>query len=589
LCLFLHWLHTSYTRTKCKNLCRLKENFQEESAADEHPAQSTPPITDKVAEHIKNTFFIRPSFAWHTNNMTEKAPTDIPISHLADIEQKTITPWDVDEQNLSHFPKGNYVIDYQVFHTKSTDESQAIEFIQPLTEWLTMPVVLTWDDGQTITREVELSIEKDRDSEKSTIIRLRLKPFERQKLLSFQVSQTDAIVKLVWQLYHSHKDAAAVVHLHAFVQTISDDTAEGFSVGGDDRRAEIRKAYGDLLKREPQPMELLTAHNIYKNNSWNIESVEQYIKFTDEYRELTKNTMSGEGGKTDPSDDARKAAESLQRADTLNENQEHKQSLNKQLQMYRMIINAYENILTRLPTNDELDRFHMIMVQDSSFDLTKLRKNLMASSEYKRLQALQTNKVHAELPGNVTDAQLELNITYVYQSVYPGMRPTKDMMAFLKAKYVGYNLSDPKLKRLLLLLRDLDESNKGSGKSTSPIGWMSGSMRVDEAAYDSAEFDKPQTDDWNLSMDDINKVLNLTSRTNDKMTADIKQKQEFDPEICSDFMKALGSNKPNEADNMQPTDKRNTPMCVQKYYEMKNNQNVGYYGPGTANNENKGG
>jgi hypothetical protein len=133
----------------------------------------------------------------------------------------------------------------------------------------------------------------------------------------------------------------------------------------------------------------------------------------------------------------------------------------KRIETYRLIIDKFQHVLDRMPTNKELVYYTYKLLNDSTFTMDKLQNILQGSKEYSILEKNQSNLVNGELPGNITDAQLTMDITNKYNQVF-GDQPSTEMLGFLKMKYISYKLDEHKLDRLLRFLRDLDTSNSSS-------------------------------------------------------------------------------------------------------------------------------
>lgn len=130
----------------------------------------------------------------------------------------------------------------------------------------------------------------------------------------------------------------------------------------------------------------------------------------------------------------------------------------KRMELYKTIMQVYEDTLHRLPNKDELDYYTYSMVKDSSFTTSRMKTLLESSKEYEILIKNQTNLVNATLPGQVSEAQLTFMVREEYQEVFGGM-PSEEVEEFLKTKYVEYKLNKTKFHNLLLLLKTIDEDN----------------------------------------------------------------------------------------------------------------------------------
>jgi len=114
-----------------------------------------------------------------------------------------------------------------------------------------------------------------------------------------------------------------------------------------------------------------------------------------------------------------------------------------------IITETFNHLLDRNPTSIELDRYVNLFQTDAEFTKEKLEFILMTSDEYIRLQKAQTNEVYATLPGNMTDRQLTLKVTTLYQSTTGSAYIDEDTMRFLKKKYIEFNMSDDKMREFI--------------------------------------------------------------------------------------------------------------------------------------------
>jgi hypothetical protein len=375
------------------------------------------------------------------------------------------------------------------------------------------------------------------------------------------------------------------------------------------RKHDVTLVFSNLLSRDPTDKEMQTAYDVYMKNDWNLKSVETHVKFLEEYQRKTAidsvatspelGKGGGGGGGVFPTGFVsglvnrvgEHAARSMSRvmppasAPALNEETElwlhrsetsqeklaDKNKLSRQLRDYKDIIRVFEKVLQRLPSNDELDMYQNEMEKDTSFDSDKLKKRLIRSSEYKQLQSLQTNKVDAELPGNVTDAQLNLNITTIYQSVYPDLHPNGEFMEFLKEKYIDYQLNDQKLKQLLLLLKDLDaQPHVYHGKhAAARTGWMSGSEGI--AMVD------PTAKDLDQLLKAIREKKLSSCIASSKQVAN--EPIFYDVEACNNLMHAQGKKQYELSEYIERRNKDELgSVCARNYFHIKNDSKLAYQG-----------
>lgn len=135
------------------------------------------------------------------------------------------------------------------------------------------------------------------------------------------------------------------------------------------------------------------------------------------------------------------------------------EELRKKFNTYDCIVRTFQTILDRMPTSVELDKYYIRMTRDPKITKDKLRDILQASAEYKRMYMNQKNDVFTDLPANTTDAQATSVVRDVYMKVM-GSNPSEAVEAFLKDKYVGFELDEHKLKRYIGALADLDRKNE---------------------------------------------------------------------------------------------------------------------------------
>lgn len=190
----------------------------------------------------------------------------------------------------------------------------------------------------------------------------------------------------------------------------------------------MNKIYKELLKREPTAYEL----SLYSEYQSDKPVIVSKIKTTGEY--------------SDRHNGVHKVVEHFTDANTVSD---------QTLENYRQIINIYNKTLDRMPTKYELEFYENKMKE--GFSTGQLQTVLESSREYFILQKNQTNVVNGELPGNITDAQITLDVREVYASIYGADKlPSEYLEDFLKRKYVEYNIDKKKLKQFILLIQNLD-------------------------------------------------------------------------------------------------------------------------------------
>lgn len=241
---------------------------------------------------------------------------------------------------------------------------------------------------------------------------------------------------------------AVSVNIYSSYQN-SRKNIEKFSVSNDTIYLNtINKVFMENLLRPPESFEIDNVKPLMKS-SLDSETILNIIKQTDEYQEIIKvktaiDSSSGIPNQlADPTSDLNIALESLNSKERMN--------------IYKDIINAYETNLDRMPTMRELNYYSYRITKDPNFTATDLITILVSSTEHKILEKNQTNIVNGELPGNVTDAQLTLQVRDIYQQVFEtDSFPNKELEDFLKTKYVEYLLDNVRLTNLLLFLKAAD-------------------------------------------------------------------------------------------------------------------------------------
>jgi adenylate cyclase class IV len=286
-------------------------------------------------------------------------------------------------------------------------------------------------------------------------------------------------------------------------------------------RIAIMSVFNQLLQRDPHEYEVLYYRKMMNSPS-DTNKVEVALRESGEFRDvLSRVNSQAKQANKDPStqslellqkamemNELSKAASILDQVDkrTSSNTKTNPQALaseaikgvdlSKRMDLYRSIVQVYERNLQRLPNMYELNFYTYQLIKEKDFNLTKLEMILQSSKEYEILQKNQTNTVYGDLPGNVTDAQLIYEVGLVYKQVFQD-EPNRDMLNFLKHKYVQYQLDKNKLNKLLLTLRDIDKgklmnesSNSNSNKTTSLLGRKTGPS--DGQIFEDASFGEVQ-------------------------------------------------------------------------------------------------
>ncbi len=113
------------------------------------------------------------------------------------------------------------------------------------------------------------------------------------------------------------------------------------------------------------------------------------------------------------------------------------------------VTEIYNEILFRNPDDAELYSFSKMLKTDKTFDLEKLKQLLYASEEYKRMEKTQTNQVHANLMGGVSERQLTFAVNTIYKEVAGSDLTDYDTLKFLKKKFLEFNLDQEKFKKFI--------------------------------------------------------------------------------------------------------------------------------------------
>jgi len=113
------------------------------------------------------------------------------------------------------------------------------------------------------------------------------------------------------------------------------------------------------------------------------------------------------------------------------------------------VTEIYNNILNRLPNEQELYNYAKMLKEDKTFTNDKLKQVLYASDEYQRLEQTQSNQVYSNVIGGVTDRQITLIVMTIYKEVVGKETIDADELHFLKKKLVDFNLDEAIFKKFL--------------------------------------------------------------------------------------------------------------------------------------------
>lgn len=110
------------------------------------------------------------------------------------------------------------------------------------------------------------------------------------------------------------------------------------------------------------------------------------------------------------------------------------------------VIMVFNEVLQRNPDREELYQFSLMLKDDKTFNVDKLKQILIVSEEYKRMEKTQSNIAFTSLRGEVTDRQLTMLVYKLYKDVTQKEYVDEDTLRFLKKKYTEFNLDDAMLK-----------------------------------------------------------------------------------------------------------------------------------------------
>ena len=228
------------------------------------------------------------------------------------------------------------------------------------------------------------------------------------------------------------------------------------------QRETIVSVFRNYLNREPTEEEIASYSRVMLNSN-DVMSLIDAVKASDDFKMTVDKTRVN----TDPStNEMLLDASEIKDSPLLKDIK--KVSFDKRLDTYRQVIDIYVKVLERMPTNKELVYYSHRMLTDKEFTEDKLARILESSNERKILENNQTNVVNAQLPGNITHAQMEMDVTNKYKSLY-NVEPPQEVVDFLIHKYQDYKLDEKKLDKLLLLMNDIDvlETQKNSKTSST--------------------------------------------------------------------------------------------------------------------------
>lgn len=135
------------------------------------------------------------------------------------------------------------------------------------------------------------------------------------------------------------------------------------------------------------------------------------------------------------------------------------------------VIAIYEQILQRHPNNQELAHFAIYVKEDPLVNMEKLKVLLTQSEEYKRLKSMQSNVPYGHLLGGVTDRQITLMVTSIYDDITKnGDKLDEDTFKFLKKKYLEFQMNEQTFRKFVedfVLFKPLNSTFNKSMKPKS--------------------------------------------------------------------------------------------------------------------------
>lgn len=130
------------------------------------------------------------------------------------------------------------------------------------------------------------------------------------------------------------------------------------------------------------------------------------------------------------------------------------------------VLVIFNEILNRNPTPEELE-FYAKMIKKSPSQVEKLKVLLLQSQEYRMLQKMQTNKTNALTLRGVTDRQVVLTVSNIYKSIAKVDDIDEETLAFLKKKYIEFNMDDEMFKKFVKSMVAFKASSPTSASKTS--------------------------------------------------------------------------------------------------------------------------
>lgn len=115
----------------------------------------------------------------------------------------------------------------------------------------------------------------------------------------------------------------------------------------------------------------------------------------------------------------------------------------------REVILAFQEVLQRNPSREELYQFSRMLKDEEGFNIDKLKQVLVSSEEYMRMEKTQTNTAFVGLRGDVTDRQLTMIVFKLHKDVTGKEFVDEDTLRFLKKKFTEFNLNEDAMRTFI--------------------------------------------------------------------------------------------------------------------------------------------
>jgi hypothetical protein len=219
----------------------------------------------------------------------------------------------------------------------------------------------------------------------------------------------------------------------------------------------VEDAFWNLLKRLPTPEERAETTQWVTQDDLTVKGLMAKMRKTSSYSALVA--------------EAENAADDTTEAFSNKDADAKKATLLQRLQQSAAMIQAFQKVLQRIPTKEELASYRPLMTDDVN-NTQALVAALMATDEYMRLQKLQSNSVRSsssssgKLTNNITEAEIRLRLEGLVERVYGGgsgggggAETTPRNLAFLKSKYLQYHMNDRKMEAFLRMMQAVDSAS----------------------------------------------------------------------------------------------------------------------------------